>query len=72
MFAKGFMVHSERTPYAGETSFGHDGAGGSCAFAQPSRGLAFAYVMNTMLTTYEADPRRYGLVEAAVRCADAA
>lgn len=72
VFAKGFMIHSERTPYAGETSFGHDGAGGSCAFAQPSRDLAFAYVMNTMLTTYEADPRRYGLVEAAVRCADAA
>ncbi len=72
VFAKGFMVHSERTPYAGPTSFGHDGAGGSCAFAQPSRELALGYVMNTMLTTYELDPRRYGLIEAAVRCADAA
>lgn len=72
VFAKGFMVHSARTPLAGPTSFGHDGAGGSCAFAQPERGLAFAYVMNTMLTTYDLDPRRYGLIDAAVRCADAA
>jgi len=72
VFARGFVIHSERTPWAGPTSFGHDGAGGSCAFAQPSRDLAFAYVMNTMLTTYEPDPRRAGLIEAAVRCADAA
>lgn len=70
-FAMGFMVHSERTPYAGEGSFGHNGAGGSCAFAQPARQLGFAYVMNTMLTTYDPDPRPRGLIEAAVRCADA-
>ena len=72
VFARGFAIHCERTPWAGPTSFGHDGAGGSCAFAQPERDLAFAYVMNTMLTTYEPDPRRRGLIEAAVRCADAA
>jgi CubicO group peptidase (beta-lactamase class C family) len=72
VFAKGFMVHSERTPFAGPTSFGHNGAGGSCAFAQPERELGFAYVMNTMLTTYEADPRPQELIAAAVRCADSA
>lgn len=70
-FAMGFMVHSERTPFAGEGSFGHNGAGGSCAFAQPARQLGFAYVMNTMLTTYDPDPRPRGLIDAAVRCADA-
>jgi len=70
VFGKGFMLHSTRNPYAGPGSFGHDGAGGSVAFAQPSRELAVAYVMNTMLTTYEEDPRKSAYVNAAVKCAD--
>ena len=70
-FAMGFMLHSERTPFAGPTSFGHNGAGGSCAFAQPSRELGFAYVMNTMMTTIDGDPRPERLIAAVSRCADA-
>ena len=70
-FAMGFMLHSERTPFAGPTSFGHNGAGGSCAFAQPSRELGFAYVMNTMMTTIDGDPRPARLIAAVTRCADA-
>ena len=70
-FAMGFMLHSERTPFAGPTSFGHNGAGGSCAFAQPSRELGFAYVMNTMMTTIDGDPRPARLIDAVSRCADA-
>jgi CubicO group peptidase (beta-lactamase class C family) len=70
-FGMGFMVHSERTPFAGPSSFGHNGAGGSCAFAQPSRELGFAYVMNTMMTTIDGDPRPARLIDAVSRCADA-
>jgi CubicO group peptidase (beta-lactamase class C family) len=70
-FAMGFMLHSERTAFAGPTSFGHNGAGGSCAFAQPSRELGFAYVMNTMMTTIDGDPRPARLIAAVTRCADA-
>lgn len=70
VFGKGYMLHSSRNPYAGPGSFGHDGAGGSVAFAQPSRQLAVAYVMNTMMTTYDEDPRRGAYVRAAVACAD--
>ena len=72
VFGKGYMLHSSRNPYAGPGSFGHDGAGGSVAFAQPSRELAVSYVMNTMMTTYEEDPRRSAYIRAAVQCADAA
>lgn len=70
VFGKGYMLHSDRNKYAGPGSFGHDGAGGSVAFAQPSRQLAVAYVMNTMLTVYDEDPRRAGYITAAVQCAD--
>ena len=70
VFGKGYMLHSERNKYAGPGSFGHDGAGGSVAFAQPSRELAVSYVMNTMLTVYDEDPRRAGYINAAVQCAD--
>ena len=71
-FGMGFMTHGEHSPYAGPGSFGHNGAGGSFGFAQPSRHLAMAYVMNTMLITIDGDPRAQRLTEAAVACADAA
>ena len=71
-FAKGWMLHSSRNNYGGAGGFGHDGAGGSVACAVPSRELAVSYVMNTMLTSYDGDPRRQGYVNAAVRCADPA
>jgi CubicO group peptidase (beta-lactamase class C family) len=70
-FGMGFMVHSPRTPYSGPSSFGHDGAGGSVAFAEVNRELAFSYVMNTMMTVVDGDPRRMRLIAAASRCADA-
>lgn len=70
VFGMGYMLHSSRNPYAGPGSFGHDGAGGSVACANQGRQLAVSYVMNTMLTTFEEDPRRAGYLRAAVSCSE--
>lgn len=71
-FGMGFMTHGQFTPYAGPGSFGHPGAGGSVAFAQPERELAFAYVMNRMAENLANDRRAQALTDAAAACADAA
>lgn len=42
----GVMVPSDWTPYLSEASFGHDGAGGQVAFADPMSGVGFAYLTN--------------------------
>jgi CubicO group peptidase (beta-lactamase class C family) len=61
----GFMLAATFPPGVGPRSFGHAGAGGSLAFCDPDRGLAFAYVMNQMqLTMSELDPRAQGIVAA--------
>jgi CubicO group peptidase (beta-lactamase class C family) len=49
---------------AGEGSFGHYGMGGSVGFANPRRGISFAYVMNQMLPSGAVDPRPKALVDA--------
>lgn len=69
-FGMGFMTHGMFTPYAGAGSYGHPGAGGSVAFAQPERDLAFAYVMNQMATNLAGDLRAQRLIEAAVGVID--
>jgi CubicO group peptidase (beta-lactamase class C family) len=71
-FGMGFMTHGGFTPYAGAGSFGHPGAGGSVAFAQPERELAFGYVMNQMASNLAGDLRAQALIDAAAKCADAA
>ena len=72
VFAMGYMLHCDRSRFSGAGSFGHNGAGGSVSFGDPHRGLGFSYVMNTMMTVYDEDPRRSRLVNAATACADAA
>ena len=72
VFAMGFMLHRPGSPFSGPGAFGHNGAGGSVAFADPVRTMGFAYAMNTMMTVEGSDPRRDRLISAAVRCADSA
>jgi CubicO group peptidase (beta-lactamase class C family) len=69
-FGLGFMVHGPFTLYAGPGCYGHPGAGGSVAFADPSRDLAFAYAMNLMATNLAGDLRAQKLIDAATAVAD--
>jgi CubicO group peptidase (beta-lactamase class C family) len=71
-FSAGFMrdpvganSHKLRAIYGrGKNAFGHPGAGGSHAFADPERCLAFAYVMNQMEPGVLPGPKSLRLVEA--------
>jgi CubicO group peptidase (beta-lactamase class C family) len=49
----------------GRQAFGHSGWGGSCAFADPERGVSGAYVMNRQSAELIDDPRARRLIEAA-------
>jgi len=70
-FGMGFMTYGSFTPYAGPGSYGHSGAGGSNAFAQPERELAVAYVMNKMASNLATDARAQRITNAAARVVDA-
>jgi CubicO group peptidase (beta-lactamase class C family) len=63
-FASGFFLPSPFEPMLGPTSFGHAGAGGSLAFADPDSGVAFGYVMNSMQQNMANDPRTRALKHA--------
>ena len=65
MIGLGFMLAPTFPPGVGPRTFGHSGAGGSVAFADPDRGLSFGYVMSQMKMAMEPDPRSAGLVKAA-------
>ena len=69
-FGMGFMTHGMFTPYSGPGSFGHSGAGGSNAFAQPERELAVSYLMNKMAANLAADARAQRITTAAAAVAD--
>jgi CubicO group peptidase (beta-lactamase class C family) len=72
-FSAGFMrdpVVAGRKPRAlfgpGLTAFGHPGAGGSHAFADPERGFSFAYAMNQMMPGVFPGEKALRLVDAAL------
>ncbi|MHC9043280.1 serine hydrolase domain-containing protein [Microbacterium saperdae] len=44
----GFQLDSEARRYTTPHGFGHDGAGGQVAFADPAAGIGFAYLTNQM------------------------
>jgi CubicO group peptidase (beta-lactamase class C family) len=60
----GFWRAGPVTPFGGDGSFGHGGAGGSYGFADPEHGLAVGYVMNQMSVGMLGDPRARGIVQA--------
>jgi CubicO group peptidase (beta-lactamase class C family) len=65
-WAAGFMRNEAVHPWGpGNAAFGHSGWGGSCAFADPERRLAGAYVMNKQSTDLLGDHRPKRLIAAA-------
>jgi len=66
-FGAGFGLPPFLSPACGARAFGHSGAGGSLAFADPEAGIGFGYVMNEMRFDPHGDPRAAALVEAVYR-----
>jgi len=64
-FASGFALPPMLGTACPDTAFGHPGAGGSLAFADPAAGLAFGYAMNQMQLGLTGDARSERLVSAA-------
>ncbi|KIZ14778.1 serine hydrolase domain-containing protein [Streptomyces natalensis] len=62
----GFMLNHQRQAGPNPRAFGHGGAGGSFAFADPENGLSYAYAMNKYGSgaTGDADPRNTALIAA--------
>ncbi|WP_448006867.1 serine hydrolase domain-containing protein [Agromyces bauzanensis] len=58
----GYMLDSEFSPMLSPVSFGHDGAGGQLAFADPARAVGFAFLTNRLRNVD--DRRATSLVEA--------
>jgi CubicO group peptidase (beta-lactamase class C family) len=70
-FGLGFMLRQashEGGRCLGEQAFGHPGAGGSLAFADPEARVGFGYVMNRMGPRILLDDRAIALVEAMYGC----
>jgi CubicO group peptidase (beta-lactamase class C family) len=63
-FGLGYSLQPMVAPGAGPNCYGHPGAGGSTAFADPDAGLALAYVTNTMKFDPNGDQRGTSLIDA--------
>lgn len=69
-FGLGYMVGASLPPQCGAQAFGHPGAGGSMAFADPASEIGFGFVTNRMLS--DGDPRANNLAAAAFKAGAAA
>ena len=68
-FAAGLMLNRPNHFYGpSESTLGHSGWGGSCAFADPSEGLTCAYAMNKQSNVLIGDPRPISLINALYEC----
>jgi CubicO group peptidase (beta-lactamase class C family) len=56
-FGLGFMLPPSVNARVRSSAFGHAGAGGSLAYADPRAGFAFAYVMSDQRFDHTGDPR---------------
>ena len=63
-FGLGFALPSDVITYGPNGGFGHDGAGGSIAFADRSAQLGFAYIPNQMGNALGTDERARRLIDA--------
>ena len=63
----GFILNPDAGFGPNQLSFGHNGAGGSSAFADPEAQVAFAYVMNQMQPE-RTQPRAPKLAEVLYSC----
>jgi len=63
-FSAGFMTNKFRIYGPGSLSFGHPGAGGSLAFADPDIGIGFAFIPSAMHPGALPAPRTQKLVRA--------
>ena len=67
-FSAGFMKDAAGSPKKifgpSSSAFGHPGAGGSNAFADPENGIAFAYVMNQMEQSLLPNEKSLRLIDA--------
>ena len=70
-FSAGLMKDAEATQHRifgpSRSAFGHPGAGGSHAFADPENNISFAYVMNQMEQTVLPNEKALRLVDAIYR-----
>ena len=62
-FGMGFYLDSPAREYLTESSFGHDGAGGQCAFADPEHKIGFAFVTSEMRGGVVQDDRAARLIK---------
>ena len=69
-FGLGFMLGNSFGAANGPNVFGHAGAGGSLAFADPDARFGFGYVMNDLRFDANGDPRSEELVKAVYRSLD--